>query len=278
MLDKVTKLRILNKNGKLSAFINAGVSASCGLPDWQTLRRKIEAELLNYDQKIYYENNEIEDIARIKFGNKFNSIIAKLLYEEEIVISNQIILLARSGIEKIVNFNFDDLLEEALISETIDHNVILNGENFSANYNGLLMFHPHGFLERFSSESKLKKSNIIISKRDYENLYGNHYCLTNIIQLSILITNSVLFIGMSLNDPNILRLLKISRNLGARHWHTAIIKKFGSKIENERINSKFRFHGVEPLWVNSYDSIEIILKKIRVSKKFNSAQETMSTR
>lgn len=275
--EQVTHLRLLNKRGKLSAFIGAGVSMSCGLPDWQTLRKKIENELINKNPEISYEDEEVEDVARVEFGAEFNSVVAKTLYDKEVKISSQIRLLAKSGIERFVCFNYDDLLEEVLQTEIIEHKVVLNGQNFNANYNGLIVFHPHGYLERYSSRSEFRKANIVISKKDYEKLYTNHYCLTNLVQLSVIMNNSVLFIGMFLDDPNIVRLLETSWNLGARNWHIAIIKKCSTKKENKKIVKKFRSFGVEPLWIRSFNQVENILKSIRVSKKFNSPEETIST-
>ncbi|GAH56038.1 unnamed protein product, partial [marine sediment metagenome] len=99
--------------------------------------------------------------------------------------------------------------------------------------------------------------------------------LTNLIQLSILINNSVLFIGMSLNDPNIIRLLQISWNIGVRHWHTAIMRARKTKRENEEITKRLRNCLVEPLWVTHLSQIDKILKSIRISKPFNSGVDTV---
>ena len=44
--EQIRYLRALNKRGQLAAFIGAGVSVSCGLPDWDSLRKSIEDELL----------------------------------------------------------------------------------------------------------------------------------------------------------------------------------------------------------------------------------------
>jgi len=275
--EQISHLRILNKRGKLSAFIGAGVSMSCGLPDWQALRTKIKHELSQKNPEISCNDEEIEDVARIEFGEEFNSVVAKILYDNDIKISNQIKLLAKSGIERFVCFNFDDLLEEVLQSEIIEHKVILNGQKFNANYNGLIVFHTHGYLERFSSKRKHRNTDIVISKKDYEKLYIDHYCLTNLIQLSVIMNNSVLFVGMSLNDPNMVRLLETSWSLGARHWHTALIRTRSTKKENKEIVKKFRSFGVEPLWIKSFLQIENILKSIRVSKKFNSSEETITS-
>lgn len=81
---------------------------------------------------------------------------------------------------------------------------------------------------------------------------------------------------MSLNDLNIIRLLKTSWNLGARHKHFAIMKTCSTKKENKFLVKKFKEFGVEPLWVERFDKIENILKLIKVNKRFNSSENTIS--
>jgi NAD-dependent SIR2 family protein deacetylase len=275
--EQIVHLKILNKRGRLAAFIGAGISASCGLPDWINLRKNIKNELLKRNPYITFTEENVEDIARNEFNKEFNFVVAKALYENnDIIISNQIRFLAKSGIDRFVSFNFDDLLEEAINAEMIEHRVILNGEKFNSNYQGLLVFHPHGFLERHSNQQECNWDNIVISKNDYEKLYNDHYCLTNLLQLSILINKSVLFVGMSLNDPNIFRLLQTSWDLGARHWHTAIMRTRETKSENIEIAKRLRGCGVDPLWVNDFFEIDEILQFIKVSKDFNSDDETVN--
>lgn len=244
--EQVVHLKILNKRNKLVAFVGAGMSVGCGLPDWNQLKNGLKIELQKKNCILQIREQNIEDLARKEFGKNFNNIVANVLYNNEITISEDMIWLAQSGISRFISFNFDDLFEEVLKTEMIDHKIILNGERFNMNYKGALVFHPHGFLERFDSNDGYKNSNIILSKTDYDNLYNDHFCITNLIQLSMLLNYSVLFIGMSLNDHNITRLLKTSWEIGVRHWHTAIMRLRPTKRENGQILKKFRKMGVEP--------------------------------
>lgn len=262
-LEQVLHLRALNKKGRLALFLGAGISAGCGLPAWKDLLLCLRKKI---GQVTAGEEQNIADKAREIFGNRFNYEVADCLYRNGVEISDSLKAVANCGVSKMVCFNFDDLLEEALTMESVPHRVVLNGENFNANYPRLLVFHPHGYLGRFDTASESADSNIVLSRSDYESLYGNHYCLTNLIQLSMLINHSVLFVGMSLTDQNTVRLLKASREVGVRHWHYALFKDCERNIRKERTLA-LRALGVDPVWIRDYTKVPEIFTKIRVHRE-----------
>ncbi len=257
---QVPYLKGLNRKDKLSIFLGAGISVSCGLPDWdsllETLRSVIESNGVHL-----CESENIANAARELLGSRFNTVVADCLYGHGVEVSKSALAVAHSGVKNIVCFNFDDILEEIFQAECIKHSTVLNGAKFNLNNNHTTIFHPHGFLGRFDSEEEQKASNIILSKSDYDGLYLDHYCLTNLIQLSMLMTKTVLFVGMSMTDPNIIRLLKEARRIGVWNWHYALIKQVSSEkliSETERLRSI----GVDPVWYKEYSDIPRILKQI----------------
>ena len=77
----------------------------------------------------------------------------------------------------------------------------------------------------------------------------------------MLMTKTVLFIGMSMTDPNIIRLLKEARNIGVWNWHYALMKSVSDEytlIETQRLRSI----GVDPIWYKEYSDIPVILKQL----------------
>jgi len=259
--QQIPFLKELNSKDKLSIFLGAGISVSCGLPDWSalinSLKEEVELQNVRFD-----DGEDIANVARSIFDYKFNSVVAYCLYKNELAISDSALAIANSGVRNIVNFNFDDILEEIYQSECIDHVVVLSGEKFNLNNDHITIFHPHGYLGRFDSEYEHSESNIVLSKSDYESLYKNHYCLTNLIQLSMLMTKTVLFVGMSMTDPNIIRLLKKSREVGVRSWHYALMK-IETQEKKEKETKRLRNIGVDPVWYRDHSEIPTIIKKIR---------------
>jgi hypothetical protein len=194
-------------------------------------------------------------------GSVFNTKVANCLYKNGIDISESALSVAKSGIKSIVCFNFDDILEETFQTEGIHHNSVLSGEKFNLINDGTTIFHPHGYLGRFDSELEQGKSRIILSNSDYEHLYGDHYCLTNLIQLSMLMTRTVLFVGMSMTDTNTKRLLKKAREVGVWHWHYALMKvESDEQAQNE--TKRLRGIGVDPVWYRDHSDIPRIIRKI----------------
>lgn len=259
---QVPHLKGLNRKGKLSIFLGAGISVSCGLPDWETLLISL-SEVTDSWEAHYADYDNVANIARDAFGDKFNSVVADCLYKEGLEISESALAIARSGVKSLVCFNFDDVMEEIYQSECIRHSVVLNGEKFSLNNDHVTIFHPHGYLGRFDSKEEQQRSEIVLSKSDYEGLYQQHYCLTNLIQLSMLMTKTVLFVGMSMTDPNIIRLLIKAREAGVWNWHYALMKAEDEDYVKGQVK-RLRAIGVDPVWYKEYCDIPRIIRCLSV--------------
>ena len=101
------------------------------------------------------------------------------------------------------------------------------------------MYHVHGYLpSNFLEESK--EPNLIFTEEDYHRVYRDSYSWSNLAQLSALRENTCLFIGCSLTDPNLRRLLDVAARNGENPRHYAFLKK--NKIKEtrngERVNKE----------------------------------------
>lgn len=120
----------------------------------------------------------------------------------------------QTGVERVVTFNFDDLLETELKSRRFDHTVVPDGERRA--YAGLKIIHPHGFIPR---HGPLDRHGVVFNETDYHDLTESvfHWGLSEII--SSLRHSTVLCIGLSMSDPSLRRLLDAARNSKIpAHW------------------------------------------------------------
>ena len=119
-----------------------------------------------------------------------------------------------SGVTAVVSFNYDDLLERKL-GEGIEFQPVWNARRHREK--GLPILHPHGFLPQ---EGDFEDCELVFTEDDYHGLTTTvfHWALTAIV--NYLRHNTVLFIGLSMLDPNLRRLLDASYVYGdiPAHW------------------------------------------------------------
>jgi len=119
-----------------------------------------------------------------------------------------------SGITAVVSFNYDDLLERKL-EGSVEFRPVWSDRR--RRDKRLPILHPHGFLPR---EGDFKDCDLVFTEDDYHGLTTSvfHWALTAIV--NYLRHNTVLFIGLSMLDPNLRRLLDASYVYGdvPAHW------------------------------------------------------------
>ena len=296
-------------NDKIVLFLGAGVSKDAGIASWNKLISSLFVELIKKElinngikisiaeqKKIVEEmltQNGTSPLLQARFLKKgfkdnFEKNISDILYQnvkgsskllEEIgqmCVPNR----GKIGIQAIVNYNFDDLIEKTLSKLRIPFHSIY-GEGINASNNEIGIHHVHGFLPQSKDQYEdLGKSLLVFSEEGYHKLMVEPYHWANITQLNYMINNTCLFIGLSMTDPNLRRLLEIAAlkrdDINQECKHYAIKKRF--KITNtnssEAINkfesvndllqeSFFKELGVNILWIDDYKEIPDILKRIK---------------
>ena len=120
----------------------------------------------------------------------------------------------RCGVDSVVTFNFDDLLEAELRRRKVAVQPVTNSERQHGH--AMRVIHPHGYIPR---AGPISRQDIVFTEPDYHKLTESvfHWGLSEIVDR--LRKNTVLFIGLSMSDPSLRRLLDASRNSGIPpHW------------------------------------------------------------
>ena len=306
-LNLIEKLKVAYSKEEVTLFLGAGVSIAAGVPLWSELINKLLIQMIaNKSEGKKLNRNEINILNKLAYSNKEDSpltqvryirtafeqpdyyrLVHRVLYENKLTLNtdllNSIIDLCTPrrnhvGVRSVVTYNFDNLLERKLKSKAIDYNVVYRESDISS-YDCLNVYHVHGYLPTQIEEVIDNDMNLIFSEEDYHRVYRDAYCWSNITQLNAFRDNTCFFIGCSLTDPNLRRLLDVASRQGESPRHFAIMKRnnvaFGQNdIEQSLISiyesidtnireSYFRSIGINIIWVNRFEEIPDILRTIR---------------
>lgn len=328
--NKTENLSIAYKNDELVLVLGAGVSVSYNLPSWDNLLQKLlfytlkngnndhdedASTLLSklftrlFDNSPLISARYLEEYFKKKNLN-LNETLRKVLYEgidrtsdsdtyKEIL--QYCIAPGKSpNLDSIITYNYDDILETMLKNSKIEipfKPIYKIGMNVS---NGdLPIYHVHGYLPE---NSDIDEENIItLSENFYHKQYNEVYSWNNMVQINKFREKTCLFIGISLTDPNIRRLLDVAmmQRGSISKYHYLIKKRYKKewlenklKIildnDNDLFNEKNRTNislddtveslmkmmeefeeldaqsfGLQIIWINDFSEIPIILKEIR---------------
>jgi hypothetical protein len=313
------------KNEKLVFVLGAGVSKDFGIPSWNTLLQELMVNTLESEKndsdvitklfslifnpnplisgrylQTYFESN------KMNFENKVREILYEDFdFEMDTELMNEIVSFCiapgkSSNLNSIITYNFDDLLEENLKKNNLDLPFrSIFGKEIEVPYDLLPIYHVHGYLPR---KGDLTDSNkITLGENVYHEQYTDIYSWNNLVQINKFSENTCLFIGTSLTDPNIRRLLDISKKLriDKNTGHYIFKVKFSKELIISEINKVFnqktelfkknkivelpldkiaeilietrelfeendlKSLGIKTIWIDDFDEIPRILKSIR---------------
>jgi SIR2-like protein len=194
-----------------------------------------------------------------------------------------IVSLARAerdvqGVQAIVNYNFDDLLEAKLREQHVKCRTVLSGRD-TVPHGTLPCYHVHGLIssQDFAERRKLPKGkgNFVFSEDEYHAEYSDPYKWSNMTQMSLLGRYTGLFVGLSMEDPNIRRLIDVTHrqypenlnyailprkqsSLGRRDNSDSVMKNLFEEVES----NSFERIGVRVIWVDHHDEIPNLIAKI----------------
>ncbi|GAB2963144.1 hypothetical protein GCM10027048_34960 [Hymenobacter coalescens] len=301
----IAALRAAYNDDKLALFIGAGLSRSAGLPDWPQLVRRVAAKVFDNHAGSPLSEPEREEVqtffekevpasplivARLlqnSLKDEFTESVREALYEN-IESSRTSPLLEelgkicmprrdKTGIVAVVNYNFDDLLEQELSKKGISHCSVLS-EGSKIISSDLPIYHVHGYLPRSIELESIHKESLVLTEDAYHTQFSEPFIWTNITQLNLLRNNVCLFIGISLTDPNHRRLLEITAKKNPSvnhyaimkdHWQSSSARKLSDKGQKlatvfKQLEEKLlRNLGINVIWVENHDEIPSILTQIR---------------
>ena len=298
--------------GKLVIFCGAGVSMSAGIPGWKVFLRGLLSDF--FDQtgkswaaleqrssslaKVYQEYFDLSPIIVAQYlknslGSDFQRTVRDALYANAprpSPLIDSICELCRPQRERralgsIVNFNFDDLIEQNLEANKIRHQAIFKEGQRPAPFE-LPIYHVHGYLPRDADPDLT--ADIVFSEDAYHSKFIDPFSWSNLTQLNQLHQSTCLFIGLGLTDPNLRRLLDVAmrkvpekrtnhfifkkrydaedlarhmtrwEDLGQSEEHARKMVRMAEILEERDCNNL----GLNVIWVDEFDDIPPLVSRI----------------
>jgi hypothetical protein len=203
LLDAVAK-------GTCVAFVGSGLSIPAGMPSWAQLleqfiaegeRQRVIDNATGAQLRGMVADNrllEVAEHARIQLGKYHFGQVLRRNYAASAGPTKNHELLVDTPYRAIITTNYDKLLETAYTlrwrrpprtmtwSDPASLGSVLYDEDF-------FVFKLHGDVDRFES--------IILTRRDYDEIMFRNAQVRTLLQ-AIFLTNSILFVGYSLQDPD----------------------------------------------------------------------------
>lgn len=299
----ISALKRKYQSEELTLFLGAGVSADAGIPKWNELINSLLSEMilrraqgthdalltdhLNDIINLAYKNKEDSPLVQMRYirgafsSEEYQKLVHDVIYKDNPK-TNTALLDAIAeictpkrnhiGVQGVVTYNFDDLLERRLKNQRVLTNTISNEQDITDSQK-LSIFHVHGYLPKKLREIR-GDVELIFSEEDYHRVYRDSYCWSNIVQLNYLRESTCLFIGCSLTDPNVRRLLDVAARSNEKPRHYAFLRKhsnFEAKdidpdaikaYESIDMNLREKYYatmGLNIIWVDKYDDIPLVL-------------------
>lgn len=270
-------------NYPVSFFLGAGISMSAGMPSWDELLKSLLLDLA--DKECHLDASDFNDIKNVcnhsaiilgrymmykQKNSELGTRIRRVLYDKgnpsSALIDAICNLIMASNTESVITYNYDDLIETALEEKGVatrrlfGNNRRLIGE--------LPVYHVHGLVPY---DGKIQTCPVL-SEQEYHERYQEAYHWSNVEQIRALSNNTCVFIGLSMSDPNLRRLLDIAKSSSPneqRHYAFLKIEPLSNKSCEKKdtsnlniLDTMLQSFGINTIWYEQHDGVPILLKKI----------------
>lgn len=205
MIKQIVKAR---DNDSLILFIGAGISANSNLPTWSKLIEELKKDLGLSDN----DNLDYLKIAQIyydTFGQQeYLQKIEELFKNYPTPKPNKIHeLILKINPKHIITTNYDSLMEQAARQKGLSYNVLAKDTDIPYVSSNRYIIKMHG---------DLQNKNIVLKESDYQDYEQNFPMISTLIK-SLIMNNTILFIGYSLNDSTFNAIYRMISNRLASH-------------------------------------------------------------
>lgn len=284
--DVLQLLATAFKQCRCTLVLGAGVSKSVELPTWYQLLDALT-------ESICRELDDPTLAVSLKEIIKIASPLAMARYLETIMITRSTLashlrkclyatydetkesdlllpitqVLSSLRISHVLTYNFDNSLERCLTKQKVSYFPVHNVETYASKHAGLRIYHPHGLLPHpeDDAESDFLDATQVFSERGYNSLYMDVHDWANTLQLHHFGTRCCLFIGLSMTDPSMRRLLDFTKTQRGKDStdHVTIQRVGPDMLLNALLEREMRSLGIKVLWIEDFGRQSEVLRLVQ---------------
>lgn len=258
--------------------LGAGINEDYGAKNWDGLITALNDEfysgsIQSQQQILHYVGKELFTNSMVLKTSGFDifSSLNKELYEfkeaksfddSSSTLYNLVEYIKKREHISVITYNYDTNLEYLLRKQNIYYVTIYDDYAFNNKVCQCDIYHVHGLLPYQCQNQKKFTDSIILNETDYYYLYNNPYSWSISKQLHDFKFNTCLFIGISLIDPDMKRLLELAKNPLKFNFIFVKREKEYSEAVFKDITTYFFTYDLITIWVDNYSDIGKFLKEI----------------
>ena len=258
----------IEKDRQIVFFLGAGVSIGAGVIGWDDLLKGLTKELYGTEDNTFINDGEMTSIQKGRYiidefaalGKDYVQSVKQLLYSNNPQGCDLIDSIAKYAfrLDSIITYNYDDLVETKINSIYDNYCCPIFGDSRMSDGCVLPVYHVHGFIPQ---SEKAFSSKIVLGEKQYHQIYQQSYNWSNVEQLHALTRKTCFFIGLSMKDPNLRRLIDFAKTEDGEAHHIVFLRRESEKFD--KMNSRiFEEMGIRCLWFNSYDDLPRLLNSL----------------
>lgn len=271
--------KFFTHNISTDLVIGAGINEDYGAKNWDGLITALNDEfysgstlsqkqISHYVGKELFTNSMVLKTSGFDIYNSLNKELyefkeAKSFNDSTSTLYNLVSYIKSREHISVITYNYDTNLEYLLRKQNIYYVTIYDDYAFNNKVCQVDIYHVHGLLPYNCQQQKKFTNSIILNESDYFYLYNNPYSWSISKQLHDFKFNTCIFIGISLTDPDMKRLLELARN--PLKFNFIFIKKEKDYPDSvfKDITTYFFTYDLITIWIDDYSEIDSFLKEIQ---------------
>lgn len=271
-------VRLYTSKLHVDLVMGAGINVDYGAKSWSGLIDSLNTDFYKGDYKFadeiqHYVGKELFTSSMVMKTSGFDSYqsLNRELYEfkeaksfddPDSTLYSCCTYLIKNPHTSVITYNYDTNLEYLLKKRNVRYTIVYDDNSFVDKEAAVDIYHVHGLLpyDRYK-ETKFTDS-LIFNESEYYYLYNNPYSWNISKQLHDFKFNACLFIGISLTDPDMKRLLELAKNY--MKFNFIFLKKEEGYSETvyRDLTSYFFTFDLIVIWIDDYSDIGKYLEKL----------------